>query len=136
MGCGGGDRKAPEFRNASMEPAILSPGTSGLVTLEVADRFKVVWKVEGRLREDDRIVFEFNDTGENGDVVAGDDFWSIKVDVPFQSPPGEYHLEIVGYGASGDPVFVRNTEGDSVPLSALVDVVVRYPEGASDSDDE
>lgn len=127
MGCTTTHR-APRFQESMVIPTVLNPGNSGLIRVELWDRYNIVHKVEGRLREDDRIVFSLNDLGEQGDATAGDEFWSLQIDVPFNAPPGAYTLDVYGFGSSGDPILVKDDEGTVQPLSTSLDVVIAYEE--------
>ena len=46
----------------------------------------------------------------------------MAVDVPFQSPPGQYILEITALDANGKPVSVRDRNNIVNPLQAAVPI--------------
>ena len=68
------------------------------------------------------------DDGIGPDEVAGDGTWTLKVDVPFQAPPGEFELEFTAFRSDGQPILVRDEDGDTIPLSGTFSMVIRYPE--------
>ena len=74
------------------------------------------------------ITFELKDDGQAPDQAAGDGVWSIQVDVPFQAPPGEYLLHLTARDADGRVVAVRNEQGEAVPLTIPLTVVIRGPQ--------
>ena len=116
----------PEFQQAAIAPPQLTPGDTAVITLEVKDRHRVIERIEGVVKEDPRITFRMRDDGVAPDEKAGDNIWSLQVDVPFQAPPGEFVLEFTAYTADGVPVPVRDTQGEVVPLTQELPVVIRY----------
>jgi hypothetical protein len=112
----------PEIRKAQITPSELKPGDSAVITVDLKDRNKVVRRVEGVVVEDPRITFKLNDSGVAPDEKAGDGVWSMAVDVPFQSPPGQYILELTALDADGRPVSVRDRNGVVNPLQATVPI--------------
>lgn len=127
------EHRQPRFQNAQLIPPVLVPGTTGLITVELVDSYKVVQSVRGRLREDQRVTFVLNDQGENGDTKAGDDIWSLKVDVPFQAPPGDYTLELGAFDADNQPVRVDDPDGNTVPLTTTLDISVNYEQESGET---
>ncbi len=112
----------PEIRKAVITPSELKPGDSAVITVDLKDRNKVVHRVEGVVVEDPRITFKLNDSGVAPDEKAGDGVWSMAVDVPFQSPPGQYVLEITALDVNGKPVSVRDRNRIVNPLQAAVPI--------------
>lgn len=112
----------PEIRKAEITPPELKPGDSAVITVDLKDRNKVVRRVEGVVVEDPRITFRLTDSGVEPDAKAGDGVWSMAVDVPFQSPPGQYVLELTALDADGKPVSVRDRNGIVNPLQAAVPI--------------
>ncbi len=112
-----------------MTPSDLKPGTTAVITVEVNDRFGIVDRVDGIVKEDPRLTFALRDDGVTpGDAKAGDGVWSLQVEVPFQAAPGEYELELTAYNSSGEVLLVRNAEGDTVPLTVSIPVSIRLPQ--------
>ena len=72
--------------------------------MEVKDKNAVIDRIEGVVIEDPRITFRLRDDGEEPDAKAGDGVWSMKVDVPFTAPDGEFNLEFTAYRSDGQPV--------------------------------
>lgn len=122
--------RQPEMRKALITPDNLKPGDTAVITVDVADKFKIVDHVEGVVREDTRIKFRLHDDGADPDKKAGDGTWSLQVDVPFQAPPGQFTLDFTAYRSNGEPVVVRDKDGNAVPLTSSFDMVIRYPEAA------
>ena len=89
--------RQPVMRQAFIEPPELKPGDSAVITVEIVDRFGIVDRVEGVVREDTRVKFKLRDDGLDPDEKAGDGIWSLRVDVPFQAPPGEFVLDVTAY---------------------------------------
>ncbi len=117
----------PQISRAAIEPDILEPGASAVITLEVKDRHRSIQRIEGVVLEDPRIAFLLRDDGIAPDEEAGDGIWSMQVDVPFQAPPGEFRLEFTAYGPDGLPVSVRDDQGRIVPLQQVIPIVIQYP---------
>ncbi len=116
--------RQPQFRAAAIAPAVLKPGESAVITVQVKDRHNIVRKVEGVVQEDPNIKLKLHDDGQPPDAKAGDGVWSLKVDVPFQAPSGKFLLELTAYRADGTPVPVHTKEGKTAPLSTAVPVVI------------
>ncbi len=121
------DGRQPRLENALITPSALKPGDTAVITVEVRDRFNVVDRVEGVILEDPTISLKLKDDGTPPDSLAGDRVWSLRVEVPFQAPPGGFTLQLTAYRADGTPVPVDNKEGQTVPLSASVNVVIEAP---------
>jgi hypothetical protein len=117
---------APGLHNARIEPAVLHPGDTAVITLKVKDRHALVDRVEGIVTDEPRIEFQLRDDGEGGDVKAGDGVWTLKVDVPFQAPPGDFLLEFTAYRSDGLPVPVRDGKGNVIALTTSLPVSIRY----------
>jgi len=61
------------------------------------------------------------------DKKAGDNEWSLQVDVPFQAPAGQFTLQLTAFRSDGTPVPVRDKEGQTVPLSVSVPIAIGNP---------
>lgn len=117
----------PQIRRAVMEPPVLKPGDSAVITLTVKDRHNHIQRIEGVVLEDPRITFRLRDDGVAPDEAAGDGVWSMQVDVPFQAPEGRFRLEFTAYGADGLPVSIRDEHGRVMPLQETVPIIIQYP---------
>lgn len=116
----------PRMEQALITPAVLAPGDSADITVTVRDKYGVVQKVEGVVVEDQRVKFPLRNDGVPPDVTAGDNVWSLTVDVPFLAPSGQFTLEFTAYDSRGNPVSVQTKEGASV-LKKTCTVVIEYP---------
>ena len=119
----------PEMKRVAIAPQELKPGDTAVITVEVVDRHAIVDRIEGIVRDHPEITFKLRDDGEEPDQKAGDGVWSLQVDVPFQAPPGEFFLELTAYRSDGQPVPVRDAEGNVVPLQETLPVIIRYSQG-------
>ena len=126
-GCATAGRQ-PSMKGARIAPADLKPGDTAVITVEVQDRFGIVSRVEGVVKEDRTITFRLLDDGVAPDEKAEDGVWTIQVDVPFNAPPGEFEFEVVGYSDSGEVIVVRDEVGETAPLSISFGLVINYPE--------
>ncbi|HDP34381.1 MAG TPA: hypothetical protein ENN29_04640 [Candidatus Hydrogenedentes bacterium] len=117
----------PQITRAAINPEVLEPGASAVITLSVKDRQNVVERIEGVVLEDPRITFRLRDDGQPPDEKAGDDEWSMQVDVPFQAPPGQFRLEFTAYGPDGLPVSIRDREGRVTPLQQTIPIIIQFP---------
>ncbi|MCC6144859.1 MAG: hypothetical protein IT368_13720 [Candidatus Hydrogenedentes bacterium] len=120
----------PELRNAQITPPALHPGATALITLEVKDKHRIIERVEGQLKEDDRITLKLYDDGTHGDVEAGDSIWSLQVDVPDEAPPGEFAVDFVAYRSDGQPVPIRDDQGNVTILTESLAGAVQPLEAA------
>lgn len=118
----------PSIKSASIVPEDLKPGDSAVITVEVLDKHQNISRIEGVVKEDSRITFKLMDDGQDPDTKAGDGVWSLRVDVPFQAPPGEFALELTAYRSDGIPVQIRQKGGGVVPLQETLPVIIRYAE--------
>lgn len=115
----------PQMRSAIITPAELWPGDTALITVHVADPEGVIHRVEGTVREDDRIRLRLYDDGTSGDEVAGDNIWSLAVDVPYEAAPGRFTLDFTAYRADGQPVPVRDASGEVTILTQTTPMIIR-----------
>ena len=117
----------PTITRAAINPKVLEPGSSAVITLTVNDRHNAIERIEGVVLEDPRIAFRLRDDGQPPDEQAEDGVWSMQVDVPFQAPPGQFRLEFTAFGPDGMPVSVRDDQGRVVPLKETVPIIIQYP---------
>jgi len=116
----------PEIRNVSLNPSTLYPGDMAVLTVAVQDRDNVIDRVEGVVQGAPDTVFRLRDDGVHPDQVAGDGIWTMEVDVPLLAPPGEYVLILTAFRRDGEPVPVRDAQGNVVPLQQTSPFVVQY----------
>lgn len=126
--------RQPEFRSATIVPPRLQPGQNAEIRAEVSDYFGIVDRIEAAVygdatQESPLIRFDLRDDGSEGDTNADDNIWTLPVEVPFQAPPGSFHLKLTAYDADGRLILIRDEAGDATPLTAELDVVIEYPEG-------
>ena len=123
--------RQPSMKAGRILPEDLKPGDTATITVEVEDKYGVVSRVEGIVKEDRMITFELRDDGVPPDEESGDGVWTIQVDVPFNAPPGEFEFEIVGYSRTGEVIVVHDELNEAVPLSTSFGLVIQYPEETS-----
>lgn len=116
----------PSFRNVAIDPAQLRPGDLAVISVEVQDKNDIVSRVQGVLKEVPEVTFALRDDGVDPDARANDGIWSMRVNVPFDAPPGQFTLEFTAYRSDGQVVTVRNESGNVVPLSATYPFTVQY----------
>ena len=120
--------KQPQMSIAGIAPAVLKPGDTGVMSVEIKDRYGIVQRVEATGVGEPDIVFKLNDDGVAPDAQAGDGIWTLNVTVPFTAPPGPFELDVRGYDANGELILVRSKQGDAMPLSNSFTVEIKYPE--------
>ena len=118
----------PRISGAVMTPNQLNPGDAALVTVQVHDPYGIVEKVEGQVLEDTTVDFNFNDLGQEGDEVARDGIWTMKVEAPFNAPPGNFTFEISAYDSQGNLLVVLDENKEAVPMSTEVQLKIVFPE--------
>jgi len=118
--------KPPRITHAGVVPPDLRPGDSAVITVTIKDRNHVVDKVEGVVKEDPRLKLRLRDDGQDPDARANDGTWSLRVDVPFQAPPGKFDLEFIAYRNDGTPVPVRQDDGNYGPLMTDLSIDIQY----------
>jgi len=119
--------RQPKLRDASMAPALVKPGDTGLITVKLNDKRDVVARIEGVVRGYERRKLELYDDGANEDKKAGDGVWTLQVDVPYEAPAGQFLVELTAYNDKGEPVLVKNEKGNVVPLTDTCEVVIALP---------
>lgn len=126
-GCATSSRQ-PSMKEARIQPEHLEPGDTAIITVEVADRFNIVQRVEGLVKEDRTITFKLRDDGITPDKKAGDNIWTIQVDVPFNAPPGDFEFEVMAYNSEGEVIVVHDENDEAAPLSISFKLIIEYPE--------
>ena len=112
--------------DAMSDPAELSPGDDSLISVRVIDPEGVVAEVTATVREYTPISLPLNDSGEEGDELAGDGVWSFAFRSPGEAGDGEYNWDFEAFDADGDTVMVTTEEGIEEPLTAEAPVEVVY----------
>ena len=112
--------------DARSDPAEFSPGDETIVSVRVIDTQGVVAEVTATVREYSDIILVLNDSGEEGDKVAGDGVWSLAFDVPGGAGAGQYNWDFEAFDANGDSVKVATADGGAEPLTAEASVLVAY----------
>jgi hypothetical protein len=125
VGCNTASRQ-PQFQRAVITPDQLKPGETAKIEVQVKDRYDIVRRVEGIVKEDPTIRLKLRDDGQEPDEKAEDDLWVLQVDVPFQATPGDFLLQLTAYRADGTVVPVKTKEG-TVPLSTSVPLKILNP---------
>ena len=123
--------RQPYLSDAAMTPSDLKPGDTALITVVVNDEFGIVHEVRGIVEEDRTIQFHFRDDGESGDETAGDNIWSMKVDVPPQAPPGGFTFEISAYDQNDNLIVVRDENKEAVGMTTSFTLDITYPESST-----
>lgn len=129
-----GEPRQPKLFNPTISQSRLAPGETAIVTVEIRDKFGVVDRVDGIVKEDATITFRLKDDGIPPDREADDGVWTIQVDVPFNAPPGDFEFEITGYDSNGNIVVIRDELNEAAPLSTSFEVQIRYGDEARRSD--
>jgi hypothetical protein len=119
-------RQRLAMMDARSDPAKLSPGDEGLICVRVIDTQGVVAAVTATVREYPTMIVDLNDSGEEGDKVAGDGVWSFAVEVPGAALAGVYNWDFDAYDANGNPVKVVTKEGAEESLTAETAVEILY----------
>lgn len=125
----------PKMNQAEILPKDLKPGDTAVITVKVDDRFHVVSRVEGVVKEDRTLTFHFEDNGVAPDDKAGDGIWTIQVDVPFNAPPGDFEFEVSGYDSNGKLLAVDDKRGEAVPLTTSFSLAIQNPPDAAPAAD-
>jgi hypothetical protein len=112
--------------DAGSEPAKFSPGDETIVSVRIIDTQGVVAEVTATVREYRSISLDLNDSGEEGDKVAGDGIWSLAFEIPSEASAAEYNWDFEAFDAKGDPVKVTTEEGSEESLTAEASVEVVY----------
>jgi hypothetical protein len=119
-------RQRLAMTEAGSDPAKLHPGDAGLICVVVIDTEGVVAAVTATVREYPTMVLDLNDSGEEGDAIAGDGVWSFAIEVPGGAPAGVYNWDFAAYDANGNPVKVTTKEGAEESLTAETSVEILY----------
>lgn len=125
VGCNTAGRQ-PQFQKAVISPDQLKPGDTAMIQAEIKDKYDIVNRVEGVVKEDPTIRLQLQDNGQAPDLKAGDKVWVLQVDVPFQATPGDFLLQLTGYRKDGTPVPVKTKQG-TVPLRTTVPLKILNP---------
>ena len=119
--------RQPKFREAQIEPSVLKPGDSAIITVLLIDKIRTVDKVVGVLPDYPGMKLALRDDGNPPDEQAADGIWTLQVDVPFMAPPGEFVLDITAFDRNGDVVIVKQADKSQGPLSTTCTLEIQYP---------
>jgi len=101
IGCAG-----PLYVNEAMvRPSQLSAGDDAKILVTFKGPKAKVASVRVIVRENPDITYDLNDNGQNGDMMANDNIWTVQTKVPYDAQPGTYHLDVTA----------RDKEGVSIP---------------------
>jgi len=112
--------------DAKVDPAELAPGDESVISVKVIDTKGVVTAVTATVREYPDVTLDLNDSGEQGDLVAADDVWSIAFDIPYEAPEGQYNWDFEAFDADGNPVKITTKEGSEKPLTSEAPIELVY----------
>ncbi|MDP7639220.1 MAG: hypothetical protein QGG73_05830 [Candidatus Hydrogenedentes bacterium] len=118
----------PSIENAAIEPALLMPGSVAVLTVDLSDRFGIVDRVVGHVKQDPSITFRLRDDGVAPDEAEADGVWTFEYAVPFTAPPGAFDLVISAQDSAGDLILVRDGEGEARSMATELGVEIRFPE--------
>lgn len=118
----------PSIEHSAISPSDLKPGDTAIITVELQDKFNIVERIEGKVKQDPSLTFRLRDDGVAPDAKAADGIWTLQVDVPFNAPPGDFDLSLTALNSSGDPILIHDENGEVVRLSTHFGLVIRYPE--------
>ena len=118
--------KQPALTEAKVVPARLAPGEGAIICVTVVDPQGIIAVVNATVREYPEISYDLNDSGEEGDEVAGDGLWTFAVEVPGGAPPGEYNWDFEAYDADGNLVKVTTETGETITLTAEASVEIVF----------
>lgn len=119
--------RQPQLKDPVITPTVLKPDAEGLVKVQVTDRYHIVRKVEGTLREISNAKVSFRDDGLGRDEKAGDQIWTYAFHVALTMPPGEYHMEVTALRADGTPVPVKRADKSKGPLTLTIPFQINNP---------
>lgn len=128
-GCASMGRQ-PRLDNAAITPSTLQPTESGVISVKVVDKYKIVNRVVGSVVEDPRMKFRLRDDGRPPDEKALDGIWSVQVEVPKLAPPGNFTIELTAYDSKGNAIVVKKARREKGPLTATTTMVIEYPPDA------
>ena len=118
----------PEIRSALIEPSELKPGDTAIVSVQILDRYTRVKQVQGVVKQDQTITLVLKDDGVAPDMEAGDGLWTLKVDVPFNAPPGGFTFKISAFDLNGNLIIVRDENNEATGMSTTFTLKITYPD--------
>lgn len=116
----------PEFKASAIAPEALHPGDTALITIDVKDKNNIIGGIVGAVKEEPNLKLTLHDDGQEGDVKAGDNTWSLAVIVPLEGQPGTYHLTFTAYRSDGVAVPIRGAGGEIAALSVEIPLEISY----------
>ena len=126
-GCATSSRQ-PSMKEARIQPEHLEPGDTAIITVEVADRFNIVQRVEDLVKEDRTITFKLRDDSITPYKKSGVNIWTIPLGVPFNAPPGQLVLGERAYNSEGGGRLGHDENDEAAPLSISFKLIIEYPE--------
>jgi len=109
--------------DAKILPAKVAPGQEAVLSLKVIDPKHDVKAITATVREFPDISLDLNDSGGEGDKVAGDGVWSYAIEVPYGAPAGTFNWDFEVYDASGNVIKVTE-KGEEKALKAEATVEI------------
>ena len=115
----------PQFTQVGITSSQLRPEEVATITIKVEDANDIVDRIEGFVKENPSVQFSLKDDGQEADAQAGDGIWSMYVEVPVTAPTGNFELEFTAFRSDGQPIEIRDEDGNAVPLRASVPVNIQ-----------
>lgn len=114
----------PSLDTPKVEPSLLTPGLSTLLSVKIVDRRGVVARVEGFAVDEPDIRFVLNDKGEDGDIEPGDGVWSLRMLVPEEAAQGDYDIQLSAYDGHGEVVQAYDKKQSVIVLTAVLTITI------------
>ncbi len=126
--------RQPRLDQAGVQPAVLAPGDSAVISVKVSDKYGIIKNVQAEVKgeqtaqePENRVIIHLYDNGEAPDAKSGDGIWtSSMLDVPLNAPSGQFTFLISAYNEQGSVVIVSTEQGDA-PLETPCQVEIKYP---------
>jgi len=112
------------IKQISINSTELAPGDETKMFVVFKSSQKNVAQVTATVREASEIYYSFNDDGKEGDEKAGDNIWTCNVEVPWNAPAGNYHLDITAEDKDDNPIFIEKTKQKSKDKGMTIEVTV------------
>ncbi|HOE65453.1 MAG TPA: hypothetical protein PLO62_02915 [Candidatus Hydrogenedentes bacterium] len=120
--------RQPRLSEPVIAPDRLTPGQNSIITVKVKDRFGIVAHVEGRLQQDPKKKFVFQDDGVAPDKTARDGVWTTSVAVPANAPEGNFVLDISGRNKRHAIITVLKDNREQGPLTVSCPFSIELPQ--------
>ncbi len=133
-GCATLYNRQPALTDARIEPAVVHPGDSAVLSVKVSDPYKIITQVTGVVKDDkDAKPFRLLDDGVEPDKKAHDNIWTVLLDVHFAAPPGTFTILLKAMDAKGKVVQTRTRNGIR-DLTQECTVTIQYADTAAPGD--